>query len=279
MTDTRIHRAVSDDGTEIAGRVLGDGPALVLVHGGIGDGEIAWDAVLPHLSDRFTCYLPSTRGRGLSADDPDHSPPRLEDDVTAFVDSIGEPAYVVGWSGSGAWVLGAATRSDAVAAVAVYEPTLIPMMAADELAETLGTMQQVGAAAADGRLVEAVRTFLSWICTEEERAALAQTSFDDVWAVRVPAMLRFVQQDGSYQGPRSSDPEALARISSPVLVLTGRETRLRPFFSAAAEFIAQHVADSQVWELPGAGHFAPVLAPESVADELITFFESARQPA
>jgi pimeloyl-ACP methyl ester carboxylesterase len=279
MTDTRIHRAVSIDGTEIAGRVVGHGPALVLVHGGIGDGETAWDAMLPHLNDRFTCFLPSTRGRGLSADDPDHSPPRLEDDVTAFVDSIGEPVFVVGWSGSGAWVLGATARSDAVAAVAVYEPALIPVMAEDDLAETLRTMQHVGAAAASGRLVDAVRVFASWICTEEETAALAQTSFDDVWAVRVPAMLRFVQQDGSYDGPRSTDPEALARITAPVLVLTGQQTRLRPFFTAAAEFVAQHVVDSQVWDLPGAGHLAPVLAPESVADELITFFESVRQPA
>lgn len=275
MTDMRIHRAVSADGTEIAGRVLGDGPALVLVHGGIGDGETAWDAMVPHLTDRFTCYLPSTRGRGLSADDPDHSPPRLEDDVTAFIDSIGETASVVGWSGSGAWVLGAAARSDAVAAVAVYEPTVVPLMAEADLAETVDTMQQVGAAAADGRLVEAVRTFAAWICTDRERAALARTAFDGVWAPLVPAMLRFVQQDGTYDGPRSTDPEALARIAVPALVVTGQQTRRQPFFSSVAQFIATHVADAQVWELPGAGHFAPVLAPESVADELITFFESA----
>ena len=279
MTDTRIHRAVSTDGTQIAGHVVGDGPALVLVHGGIGDGETAWGAMLPHLTDRFTCYLPSTRGRGMSADDPDHSPPRLEDDVTAFIDSIGEPAHVVGWSGSGAWVLGAAARSDAVAAVALYEPALIPLMAEADLAETLSTMQQVGAAAANGRLVEAVRTFAAWICTDREKAALAQTSFDSVWAPLVPAMLRFVQQDGAYDGPRSTDSEALARITVPVLVLTGQQTRLGPFFSATAEFIAKHVDRSQLWELPGAGHFAPVLAPQSVADELITFFEPARQPA
>jgi pimeloyl-ACP methyl ester carboxylesterase len=278
MNDTRIHRATSHGGIEIAGRVLGEGPAIVLVHGGIGDGESAWDGVLPHLTDRFTCYLPSTRGRGLSADDPDHSPPRLEDDVTAFIDSIGEQVYVVGWSGSAAWVLGAAARSDAVAAVAVYEPTLIPLMGEDDLVETMGTMQQVGAAAAQGRLVEALRTFASWICTESETAALAGTSFDDVWAERVPAMLRFVQQDGRYDGPRSTDPEALARIAAPVLVLTGQQTRLRQFFSSAADFIVRHVPEAQAWELPGAGHFAPLLAPESVADELITFFESARQP-
>jgi pimeloyl-ACP methyl ester carboxylesterase len=279
MNHTRIHRAVSADGTEIAGRVIGDGPALVLVHGGIGDGESAWDPMLGHLTDRFTCYLPSTRGRGLSADDPDHSPPRLVDDVAAYVDSIGEPVNVVGWSGSGAWVLGAAARSDAVAAVAVYEPTMIPLMSAEGLAEALDTMQQVGARAAEGQLVEALHAFASWICTEKERAALVQTNFDEVWARRVPAMLRFVHQDGSYDGPRSTDPAALARITVPVLVLTGQRTRLQPFFSAGAEFIAQHVADPQVWELPGAGHFAPLLAPESVADELITFFETARQPA
>jgi hypothetical protein len=34
-----VHRTISADGTEIAGRVHGQGPPLVLVHGGLGDGE------------------------------------------------------------------------------------------------------------------------------------------------------------------------------------------------------------------------------------------------
>jgi pimeloyl-ACP methyl ester carboxylesterase len=279
MTEERIHRAVSADGTEIAGRVQGEGPPLVLVHGGIGDGEIAWEALLPQLTDRFTCYLPSTRSRGLSADNPDHSPPRLEEDVTAFVESIGEPVYLVGWSGSGAWVLGAAAHSDSVAAVAAYEPALISVMGEDDLGQTFGTMEQMGAAAADGRLVDAVRAFAPWICTDEEIAALEQTNFFEQWAGAVPAMLRFVEHDASYEGPRSTDPEVLARITAPVLLLLGRQTRLGTFFTDATRFIAQYVADPQVWELPGVGHFAPVLAPKSVAEELITFFEFARQPA
>ncbi|SDH84427.1 Pimeloyl-ACP methyl ester carboxylesterase [Actinokineospora alba] len=279
MTEERIHRAVSEDGTEIVGRVRGQGPPLVLVHGGIGDGEVAWEALLPELTDRFTCYLPSTRGRGLSADNPDHSPPRLVADVTAFVDSIGEPVHLVGWSGSGAWVLGAAARSDSVAAVAVYEPALIPVMGEDDLAQTFGTMERVGAAAAAGRLVDAMRAFTPWICTDEEITALERTDFVERWAGGIPAMLRFIQHDAEYQGPRSTDPEQLALITAPVVLLRGRRTRLDTFFTASVQFIAQHVADSQVWELPGLGHFAPVLAPRSVAEELITFFESARQPA
>ncbi len=83
MTDDRIHRAVSADGTEIVGRVQGQGPPLVLVHAPVHDGDMAWEALLPHLTDRFTCYLPSLRGRGLSGDNPDHSAPRshFQEDV------------------------------------------------------------------------------------------------------------------------------------------------------------------------------------------------------
>jgi pimeloyl-ACP methyl ester carboxylesterase len=282
MTDERIHRAVSADGTEIAGRVRGRGPALVLVHGGIGDGDIAWEALLPHLTDRFTCYLPSTRGRGLSSDNPDHSPARLEEDVTAFVDSIGEPVCLVGWSGSGAWVLGAAARSGsaaAVAAVAAYEPGVVSVMREDDLARTFATMEQVGMAAADGQLTDAVRAFAPWICTDNETAALEETDFYERWAGCVPAMLRFVQQDAAYEGPRSTDPEVLGTVAAPVLLLRGQHTQLGTWFADSARHIAQHVADAHVRELPSVGHFAPVLAPVPLAEELTRFFESVRQPA
>lgn len=274
MTEQRIHRAISADGTEVAGRVRGRGPALVLVHGGIGDGDIAWEALLLHLADRFTCYLPSTRGRGLSSDNPDHSPARLEEDVTAFVDSIGEPVCLVGWSGSGAWVLGAAARSRSVAAVAAYEPFVLGVMGESDLARTFATMERVGVAAGNGRLVEAVRMFTAWICTNREIAALQETDFYERWAGCVPAMLRFVQADASYQGGRSTDLDVLGRITAPVLLLHGQQTELATFIPAAARYIAQHVKDAHARELPSVGHFAPLLAPEAIARELISFFSS-----
>jgi pimeloyl-ACP methyl ester carboxylesterase len=283
MTDDRIHRAVSADGTEIAGRVQGQGPPLVLVHGGIGDGEFAWEALLPHLTNRFTCYLPSTRGRGLSADNPDHSPPRLEEDVTAFVDSIGEPVCLVGWSASGPWVLGAAAHSDAVAAVAAFEPAFEPGVLSvareDDLARFGAAMEQVGMAAADGRLVDAVRAFAPGVCTDNEIAALEETDFFERWAAGIPAMLILLQQLQSYEGPQSTDPQALGKITVPVLLLTGQETLLHTWFTDAAQYIAQHVAEPHMRELPGVGHCAPVVAPEPVAKELISLFESVRQPA
>lgn len=282
MIEQRIHRATSPDGTEIVGRVVGQGPALVLVHGGIGDGGFAWDALLPHLSGRFTCYLPSTRGRGLSADNPDHSVTRLQEDVNAFVDSIGQPVCLVGWSGSGPWVLGAA-HIDAVVAVAAWEPALGPTALGPAGQADLGrfgaAMEQVGMAAADGWLVDAVRAFAPGICTDDEIAALEETDFFERWAGGVPALLRFMQEVMTYQGPTPYDPEALAQIAVPVLLLRGQETLLGAGFGEAAQHVARYVADAHAQVLPDVGHFAPVLAPERLAAALISFFEKARQPA
>ena len=278
MTEKRIHRAVSANGTEIAGRVRGQGPALVLVHGAIGDGEVAWEALLPFLTDRFTCYTPSTRGRGLSADNPDHSPPRLVEDVTAFVDSIGEPVTLVGWSGSGAWVLGAAARRVSVAGVALHEPFVVSVLPEDDPANFGATLEQVGAAAADGRLADAVRAFAAWVMTDDELTTL-DADFYQRWGRSIPAMLHMIQQDMPYEGPRSTDPDVLAQIAAPVLLLRGQQTRLDTFWADSVQHIAQHVTDPHVRELPGVGHFGPLLHPESIADELITFAESVRQPA
>jgi pimeloyl-ACP methyl ester carboxylesterase len=273
----RVQVAISVDGSEIVGRVRGKGPPLVLVHGALGDGEVAYEALVPHLADRFTCYTPSTRGRGLSSGNPDHSPPRLQEDVAAFVDSIGGPVCLVGWSGSGAWVLGAAAHSDFVAAVAIYEPVVIGVGGEDDIAHFGAAMQQVGAAAADGRILDAVHAFLPGFCSDNEIAALEETPFYEQWAGGIPALLRFLQQDMSYERPRSTDPEALGQVAAPVLLLRGVQTLLGTFFADVERYVAQHVVDAHVRELPGVGHFAPLLEPEPIAKELISFFESARK--
>jgi pimeloyl-ACP methyl ester carboxylesterase len=281
MDERRIQRAVSADGTEIVGQVIGQGPPLVLVHGGIGDGEFAWTELLPHLTDRFTCYLPSTRGRGLSGDHPDHSLPRLQEDIDAFVQSIGEPVRLMGWSGGGPLVLGAAERTDAATAVAAWESggsaeALGPEGQAD-LGRLAAALEQVGMAAAEGRLVDAVRAFLIGICNDEEIATLGGTDFHERWSGGVPELLVFFRQLMAAEGPGTDAPEALARVTAPVLLLTGEETLLEAAFGDATRHIAAHVADARVREVPGVGHFAPVAAPERVAAELISFFEEVPQ--
>ncbi|HVR31260.1 MAG TPA: alpha/beta hydrolase [Acidimicrobiia bacterium] len=278
MTNERIHRADSADGTEIAGRVHGQGPPVVLVHGAPHDGDIAWEALVPHLVDRFTCFLPSLRGRGLSDDSPDHSPPRLQEDVNAFVDSIGEPLFLVGWSAGVPRTLAAAAHSGAVVAVATFEPTIIPVMGVDDSALRGAMYVQFGQAAADGRPADAARAFHDFICTDNEIAALDEDYFERCAAV-VPAMLKDGRQGASYDGPLSTDPQVFGKVATPVLLLRGQQTQLDTFYTGTERHVADHVADPHVREpLPG-GHLAPLLAPEPIAKELTSFFEWVQLPA
>jgi pimeloyl-ACP methyl ester carboxylesterase len=104
--------------------VLGEGPALVLVHGGLGDGNPAMNPLVPSLTEKFTCFLLSTRGRGQSGDHTDHSRERHCEDIATFVDGVGEAAALFGHSGGATWSLGAASQCRALTGMAVYEPAL-----------------------------------------------------------------------------------------------------------------------------------------------------------
>jgi pimeloyl-ACP methyl ester carboxylesterase len=269
--ENRIQRAVSDDGTEIVGRVQGQGPPLVLVHGPVHDGDIAWEALLPHLTDRFTCYLPSLRGRGLSGDNPDHSPPRFQEDINAFVDSIGKPVHLVGWSDGGSLALGAAAHSDAVTAVVAYEPTVWTLMREDDLARFSAAIEQQSAATADGRLFDAANIFHHFVCTDGEFAAL-DAEYLDRQARLFPLLMQEIQQEASHEGHRPTDPEVLRQIDAPVLVLLSQQTRLFTWFTDSAQHVARYVANAHMCELHDVGHFAPLVAPEPVAEEITRFF-------
>ena len=278
MITDRIHRAVSADGTEIAGRVHGQGPPLVLFHGTPHDGDLAWEALLPHLTDRFTCYLPSWRGRGLSGHSEDHTPPRYVEDAIAFVDSIGGPAYVAGWSYGVAGTLGATAHCDAVVAAAVYEPTIVPLMRENDFADVLANHEQVVAAVTDGRLADAARAFHPFVANDDELAALGAEYYERC-AASFPSWVQVVQEAQAYEGPTATDPDVLGKITVPVLLLRGDRTRRATFYADTTRYVAEHVADPHMRELPGLGHFAPIVAPEPVADALVSFFGSVRSPA
>jgi pimeloyl-ACP methyl ester carboxylesterase len=124
MTDDRVHRVTADDGVEIAGRVHGEGPPVVLVHGGLGSGETSYRFLAPLLQEHVTCYLVSMRGRGLSERHADQSRERFVRDVIAFIESIGEPVGLMGQSSGAIVALEAAARATSVSALALYEPFL-----------------------------------------------------------------------------------------------------------------------------------------------------------
>jgi pimeloyl-ACP methyl ester carboxylesterase len=279
MTEKRMHRAVSDDGTEICASVHGDGPPLLLVHGAMDDGEGHWHPSLPFLTDRFTCYVMSLRNRGLSGPSQDLSPPRQVDDVVALAASIDGPVALAGLSMGGALALAAAARLDTLSAVAAYEPALLDVASEEDYQRFVGTIMHVAEHATQGRPIDAVRTFYELMGNDEEVAALSTRGAFETLARNVAVELDLIQQATQHEGPRPGNPEELQQISAPVLLLRGGRSNMRSWFHRAVEHVAQHVSEPHEHEFTDAGHLAPMVNPEPVAGELAKFVEAVRQPA
>ncbi len=277
MSTQRIHRAVSADGTEIAGRVVGRGPGLVLLHGASYCGETAWQMMLPHLTDRFTCFLPSTRGRGLSADAAEHSPEWWLEDVVAFIESLGQPVAVFGWSGGAMLAISAAARCRAVTAVVAYEPATFETLDEETFGAMRDTLTRMAAEVEQGRAADAARRWSAFVCTEDELAVLIAKRRHEVAAVNMPADLRMFQQlDPERSSP--SNPAVLATVAAPVLVLQGERTA-RSWFERSSAYLSTHLPNGEVRVIPGAGHGAPGIVPEAIVAELVDFLGTVREPA
>jgi haloalkane dehalogenase len=87
-------RYVDVESTRMAYRVVGTGPALVLVHGYPMHGE-TWRKIVPDLARRFTCYLPDLPGLGLTdwRDDTDFSFPGHARTLRRWIDALRLEAY------------------------------------------------------------------------------------------------------------------------------------------------------------------------------------------
>ena len=279
MSNQRTHYVTTTDGVTIGGTVHGQGPPLVFLQGAVGDGDLDWQRVVGHLTDRYTCHLPSIRGRGLSGDHPDVRSGRLVEDFTTYVDSVGESAGLVGWSGGAYFALGvAATRPDAVAAVAPFEPGILTLMDEAEQASVGAILTRTAELAGEGNLAAAVRTFLTFPFNDQEIAVADDAGYIEAAARYVPNLLNQLQQamEADAAAP-IDDPAVLGTISAAMLVLQGSDTK--PFFTTSAQHVVDHVPNAQVQEIPGAGHAAPLTHPEALAEALADFFSPAHQPA
>lgn len=268
LTDDRTHRVTSADGTEIAGVVRGDGPPLVVVPGGLGNGHPDTSLVAPFLVERFTCYFMSPRGLGMSAGSPDRSRERLAEDCAAFMLAIDEPVSVFGHSAGAVAVLGGASLAAAAChAIALYEPALPvsrPVMHEEAHARFCD-------AVAEGRDNDAYWIVVDDVIvpTDEERALCALPGVAEAAAPALPITVRW-----GLELNRPLDPKSLQPVNMPVLLLEG--TRSSDHYRDAVHALSEMLDDAHVVEIDGAGHMGPVTHPQAVAEELVSFLVSGR---
>lgn len=269
----QIKRVTSDDGTEIVGKVKGQGPPIVFVHGMMDDGTLQWAPAVPYLADRFTCHVMSARNRGESGHSENLTIPRLVEDVAAYASSIDEPAGLVGLSAGGTWVLGAASRLKDITGVVAYEPVVFEALNENIIKQLGSVIMREDEEAQQGQLITAVRIFAEFVGNEKEVAALGPADFEAMSA-NVPADLMGMKQGGENQGPSITDASQLVKIKAPLLLLQGGRTNIRSWFHSGVQYIAENVRQATVHEFPDLGHLGPMIDPKPIAEKIADFFNN-----
>lgn len=114
---------ISSDGTTIGYRKFGNGPVVVLVHGGMESAQ-SYMQLGEALADDFTVCIPDRRGRGLSGPHgKDYSIQKEVEDLGALLTKEGD-AFLFGVSSGALISLQAGLGLSSVQKVAAYEPPL-----------------------------------------------------------------------------------------------------------------------------------------------------------
>ena len=256
---------LSTDGTRICWVTKGRGRPLLLVHGGGAD-HTRLEPFADQLSDRFAIHLVDRRGRGMSGDGTRYDIELEYDDIAAVAEAIGGQVTVLGHSYGGPIVIGAASRTEAIARVIAYEgwPGLAGSPPPYELGDTADRIQAlVDAADLDG----AVSLVFGHLVGLDE-AQLEDMRRHPSWPARLaaaPTLPRELRTEPTIQLAVAD----LASIRAPVLLVIGgqNEYALRP----RADELCSMMPDARVAILPGQGHMAFDTAPHLLASTITAF--------
>jgi pimeloyl-ACP methyl ester carboxylesterase len=271
----------SADGTTIGYRQAGDGPGVVLVHGG-GQSSQNLMTLARNLSGRFTVYVPDRRGRGMSGPCREDHGLRAEiEDLGALLDRT-RAHNVFGLSVGALIAIEAARTLPAIARLALYEPPLesdnvtqaawLPRyereLAAGKPAAALVTTLKGTADRTAFRLVP--RFLLTAAVSHLIRATDRRPVPDGVVSPRdlIPTMYFDARTVLGAAGP----PGRFAGLSCDVLLLGGARSARN--LTAALDGLSAVLPSARRVTLPGTGHTAADNRgkPELVAAQLRAFF-------
>jgi pimeloyl-ACP methyl ester carboxylesterase len=263
-------RVSSRDGTSIAYDRQGNGPAVILVGGGLADrsenGPLAAE-----LAADFTTYNYDRRGRGQSGDTTPYAVAREIEDIAALIGVAGGPAHLFGASSGGMFALEAAAAGLPIGKVAIYDVPYDPADGAPQRYRQYA--EQLDASLDAGRPGDAVALFMRLAGSSEDDIAGARSS--QYWP-GLEVLAPTLAYDATCYGPPPT--ERLATIAQPVLVVTGgtpdphMEQQSRDFFGLAADAVAAALPDAERRIVAGQSH---VPDPKVLARVLVPFFSSS----
>jgi pimeloyl-ACP methyl ester carboxylesterase len=227
------HAAVN--GISIYYAVYGQGPPVILLHGGLANTEY-WGNQIKALAPHHTVIAMDSRGHGRSSRDArPYGYDLMADDVVALMDALKVPkADIVGWSDGGILGLDLAIRHpDRVGKIFAFAANTVPSGVKDD--------------------VEKNPTFAAFIKRAGEEYATRSATPKEYDA--------FVEQISKMWASEPNWTDAqLQAIAAPVLVVDGDHDEA--IKREHTEYIAAAIPHAGLLILPNASHFAFLQDPE-----------------
>jgi pimeloyl-ACP methyl ester carboxylesterase len=213
-TRPRVSFVHSKDGARIAVECAGQGPTLLIVHGGTGDRR-RWTPLLPLFASHFTVCAMDRRGHGDSEAGANYSLTKEFEDVAAVAESLPGTVSVLGHSIGGLCALEAAFLTNRISRLILYEP---PLQDLDhtEVADRMEAMIRTGKR--EQALIAFLRDIVM-LSPDEISAMKRQPSWSDRIA-GIDIQLREIRAANKYR----FDPDRVRTLQVPTLLLTGDKT-------------------------------------------------------
>jgi pimeloyl-ACP methyl ester carboxylesterase len=230
--------------------IHGDGPPLLLLHGGAGNG-MQFEHQLPAFEKRFECIVPDMCAQGRSTDrDEPLTYEAMAEDMVALLDRLHiRSADIMGWSDGGVVGLAMAMRHpDRVHRLVTFGANFTPdgMQAPDVAWAWTATADSFGAGMEEG---------YRKLSPTPDHYKAAMTKIIALWRDQ----------------PRWTK-QMLSTIQVPTMVAAGEHDVVRQEHSEA---MAQAIPGATLWIVPGASHSVMMEQPDLVNRRVIAFLAGA----
>jgi pimeloyl-ACP methyl ester carboxylesterase len=214
-------------------------------------------------------YALDRRGHGESGDGPTYAIEREFEDIAAVVDSIGEPADLLGHSFGALCALEAALLTPNLRKLVLYEPG-IPLPGVALYPE--GVIDRLQALLDAGDREGVVTTLYREVVMIPPHE-IEQLRSSPAWPARVATAHTLPREARAEEG-YTFDARRFKDLYTPTLLLLGGDSPR--FLKQATETIDAALPNSRIAVMPGQQHTAMYTAPDLLLQEVLTFLIERR---